>query len=382
MAVRAPFSRAAEGVRLPDGNPNLSATLALTQKYNITADASGNLDVVVLPNLYCHSFTTRGSITGGVPLGLANLAITADTLHNVVSNVAGKVGLGFDTTTLTGQYSRYRVVSYGARVRTTAGVAALGEFTAAVMALKGHTPVLSTAAPSTTDGLGNTRTYPSYWSAYGPRQTMAATLGALGLPNSGVDNDGVVDIPKLTNTPCHAVSSAAQVAARGLHMRGLPYEAQCRDYISTAFNAIGTDSVDSGTPAGTAGAANAVQQVGVDMSFSRVAGTESLVLCGTGFTPSTTVGTIEVIYHVEAMTNPNYAVLVRPTGQAPRVAGSQTIDQVLTSVHRIPRISFADVVQTVGDAMLGEIEGRVGAAAGGAVSGLGGMLGRLMQLGV
>jgi hypothetical protein len=112
------------------------------------------------------------------------------------------------------------------------------------------------------------------------------------------------------------------------------------------------------------------------MSFCRVAGTESLILCGTGFAASSVVGTIEVIYHVEAMTNPNYAVLVRPTGQAPRTAGSQTIDQVLTSVHRIPRISFADVVQTVGDAMLGEIEGRVGAAAGGAVSGLGGMLGR------
>jgi hypothetical protein len=118
------------------------------------------------------------------------------------------------------------------------------------------------------------------------------------------------------------------------------------------------------------------------MSFCRVAGTESLILCGTGFAASSVVGTIEVIYHVEAMTNPNYAVLVRPTGQAPRTAGSQTIDQVLTSVHRIPRISFADVVQTVGDAMLGEIEGRVGAAAGGAVSGLGGMLGRLMQIGV
>lgn len=381
--MRAPFSRAAEGARLPDGNPNLSATLALTQKYNIVTDATGSLDVTVLPNLYCHSFSSRGSISGGNNLVLAATTNTLNTLHNSVSDVAAKNGLGFDVATLNTQYSRYRVVSYGVRVRSTTGIATTGEFTTAVLALKGMTPVLSSSAPLTFDGMATPRTFPSYWGGYAPRSTFSATLASLGLPSSGADNAAVIDIPKLPNTPCHAVASAAQVAQRGLHIRGLPFESRCRDYISTSFSALGTDSVDVGTVLGDlVGSTYGVQQVGVDMSFSRVAGTESVVVAGTGFPASTTIGSIEVIYHVEAMTNPNYSLLCRPTGQVPRVAGSQTLDQALVSLHRVPRISFSDVVQTVGDAMLGEIEGRVGAAAGGAVSGLGGMLGRLMMAGV
>jgi hypothetical protein len=128
-----------------------------------------------------------------------------------------------------------------------------------------------------------------------------------------------------------------------------------------------------------AGATYASQQFGVDMPFGRVDGTESIILGGTGFPGFAQAATIEVIYHIEAIPNPQYAVLCRPTSQAPRVASNQTLDQVLTSIHRIPRSSFSDVVQTAGDAMLGEREGRVGAAAGNAVSGLGGMLARLMM---
>lgn len=331
----------------------------------------------MLPNLYCHSFTTRGSITGGDTLVLANEATTADTNHAPVG-VTGKTGLGFDVITLNEQFTRYRIVSYGARVRTTAGLNATGEFTCAVMALKGQSPTLATRPASIIDGQNFSRTFPSYYGSYGPRQTTGRLLQSLGLPSTSTDNAALLDLPKLTNTPCHAVASAAQVATRGLHMRGLPYEAQCRDYVSTAFNAYGTDSMDVGSLIGGAGSASAIQQLGVDMSFARVAGNESLVVGGTGFTASATIGTIEVIYHVEAMTNPNYALLVRPTGLAPTTAGSQTIDQVLTSLHKVPRISFADVVQTAGDAMLGEIEGRAGAAMGGAVSGLAGMLGRMM----
>jgi hypothetical protein len=140
--------------------------------------------------------------------------------------------------------------------------------------------------------------------------------------------------------------------------------------------------MDVGSSAGDGAAATyAVQQVGVDMSFARVGGHESIVLAGTGFPVSTTIGTLELIYHVEAITNPAYAVLARPTGVVPRVASGQTLDQVLTSVHRVPRVSFADVLQTMGDAMLGEIEGQAGAAAGRAATGVGGMLARLLTLG-
>lgn len=383
MAVRAPFSRAAEGARLPDGNPNLSATLALTQKYALTANADGELDVTVLPNLYCHSFTTRGSIVAATDLALGSATTTLDGRQVAVTQT-GKTGLGFDVTTLNGQYTRYRVVSYAARLRATAGVSATGEFTTAVLPLKGLTPMLNSLLPGVSGADGSTVGSNSYWSGCGPRANLSNVIASLGLPYTGSGNTAVVDFTKYTNTPCHAVASAAQVAQRGMHVRGLPFEAAARDYINTTYSAHGTDSLDVAFYMGSGAAglvSSGMQQLGVDMSFARVGGHESLSIGGAGFLPSTTVGTVEVIYHVEAVTNPQYAVLARPTGQVPKVANNQTLDQVLTTLHRIPRISFADVVQTAGDAMLGEIEGQVGHAAAGAASSLAGMLGRLMSAG-
>jgi hypothetical protein len=382
VAVRAPFSRAAEGARLPDGNPNLSATLALTQKFALQTDADGNLDTVVLPGLYTSAFTTRGSIVGGVNLALASATTTANTLNGPTVAVNTAEGIGFAVNTLAGQYARYRIVSYGARLRTTTGVTTTGEFTCAVMPLKGQAPQLSSGYPAVIDGAATAQDSNSYWGSYGPRNTLDNLLIHLGLPYSGSGNTAQLDIPKLVNTPCHAVASASQVAARGLHMRGLPFEASARDYRTMTFSSYGTDSLDVATSAGSAaGATYAVQQVGVDMSFARVGGHESIVLGGTGFPVSSTVGSLELVYHVEAITNPAYAVLARPTGVVPRVAPGQTLDQVLTSIHRIPRVSFADVLQTAGDAMMGEIEGQAGAAMGRAASGIGGMLTRLLTIG-
>lgn len=378
--ARAPFSRAAEGARLPDGNPNLSATLALTQKHNLVANVNGDLDVVVFPNLATLAMTTRGSIVNGTPLSIAGTATTGDTQH-LPTTSAQFSGVGFDVDTLAGQYNRYRIVGYGARLRVQAGVSATGEFLTAVMPLKGMVPPLSTAIPAVQQGFSaSTVSTDSYWGGAGPRSTVVSYLDSMGLPHTGAGNNAVINGARLVNTPCHAVASAAQVAARGLHMRGLPFESGCRDYRTINFRALGTDSIDAATVVGAA-IANAVQQYAVDLSYARIGGHESLVITGNGFTPNSTVASLEVVYHVEAITNPQYAVLARPTGQIARVASGQTLDQILTSVHRIPRISFSDVVQTVGDAVLGEVEGQIGVATSGAVSSLAGMLGRLMTAG-
>lgn len=383
MAVRAPFSRAAEGVRLPDGNPNLSSTLALTRKFQLQSNADGEVDLTVLPNLYCTSFTTRGNISGGgTPIALATTTSTVDTINTVTTTTSAR-GVGFDVETLKAQYSRYRVAAYGVRLRATAGTSALGEFICSALPLKGMTPKLNDALPAVVQGTGTNAGSSSYWSSAGPRETLENTLLSLGLPSSGADNAAKLDFTKLTNTPAHAIASAAQVAARGLHARGLPYEAQARDYMSTTFSAVGTDSLDVASSVGAAtGSAYAVQQYGVDMSAFRVAGTESIVIAGSGFTPSSVVGTVEIIYHIEAMTNPQYSLLVRPTGRISSTPTGQTLDQALVHLHKVPRFSFTDVVQTVGDSMLGELEGRAATAGAGAVSSMAGMLGRLLIAGV
>jgi hypothetical protein len=273
VAVRAPFSKAAEGVRLPDGNPNLTSTLVLTQKYQIAADANGDLDAVIMPNLYCHSVSPRGSISTTNKVRLANPTNTANTIANAVLGAAN--GLGFDVNTLSGQYTRYRVASYGMRLRTTQGVSGAGEFTVAVLPCVGQTPYLDSSWPAATDGNGAIVGSISYWGSAGPRSQLGEWMYSMGIPTTSQDNSAVVDVAKLVNAPSHAVASASQVAARGLHVRGLPFESRVRDFRTTRFNAYGTDSWDMAMHAGNAaGATYASQQFGVDMSFGRVDGTE------------------------------------------------------------------------------------------------------------
>lgn len=384
VAARAPFSRAAEGVRLPDGNPNLSSTLALTRKIQVQSDANGEVDLTVLPNLYCTAFTTRGNISGGgTTIALAGTSSSAGTITGTTTTTTAR-GVGFDVESLKAQYSRYRIVSYGVRVRATAGVSATGEFLCAALPLKGQTPFLTDGIPGVNQGQSGTSVGGNtYWGVAGPRSTMENMLLGLGLPSTGSDNAAKMDFTKLANSPAHAIASAAQVAARGLHARGLPYEAQARDYMTTAYSAIGTDSLDVASTVGNeAGSTYAVQQYGVDMSCFRVGGTESIVISGSGFSTTSVIGTIEIVYHVEAMPNPQYSLLVRPTGRISSTPTGQTLDQVLVHLHKIPRFSFSDVVQTVGDSMLGELEGRAATAGAGAVSSLAGMLGRLMTAAV
>jgi hypothetical protein len=292
--------------------------------------------------------------------------------------VGTATGIGFDIGSLSQQYWRYRIVAYGVRLRSVPGVNTSGEYTAAVFPAVGMVPQLSSYEPSLINGDNTGQVYQSYWGACSPRNYMDSFLHQLGLPYSGGGNTAVVNIDRIVNYPQHATVSAAEVAARGVHMRGLPFDGTARTFRSMAWNGNGTDAVDVGFSAvSSTGPNGAIQQFGVDMSAFRVGGHESMVIGGSGFAASTDIGTLEIVYHIEAVTNPNYSLLARPTSQAPTVRPSATLDQVLTQIHRVPRISFADIVTTVGDSLLGEIEGRAGAAAAKGLQSVAGMLARL-----
>lgn len=375
--MRTPFARAAEGARLPDGNPNTTVTFALTRKLALTTDTNGELDAVVLPCLATSVFTTRGS------LGTASLALadptTASNVYYGPTTVTGKRGAGFNIEDLSQAYSKFRVVAYGARLRVASGVNSPGEFTSAVMPLKGIAPALS-PGPVIVQFDGTTASNSSYWSQIAPRNTLTSYLDHLGLPYSGGTdaNTCSITIDRLPNIPYHAVSSASEIAARGLHLRGMPFEGAAREFKNMAFRAVGTDSMDVAFNTGSATLTTyATQQLGVDFSPYRVGGHESMIIGGTGFTASTQVGTLELIYHVEAVPNPQYSLLARPTSALPTVYPTATLDSILSVLHRIPRISFADVVTSVGDAMLGEIEGRAAAGVSGGLSSLAGALARM-----
>lgn len=365
-------------MRLPDGNPNTTVTFALTRKFGFGANATGIMDLTILPCLATSAFTTRESISGS-DLSLAATGTNAGIRYAPVTET-GKMGLGFDVESLAAQYSRFRVVSYGVRLRYQSGISSTGEFTIGVLPLKGIAPPLSQYVPSITGSNGSEQIAgSSYWSGFGPRNTLANYLDALGLPFTGSANAAMVDVTKLVNVPNHATMSASEVAARGAHVRGLPFEGDVRRFKSMAFRAVGTDAMDLALDMTTG--TTSTQQLGVDYSPWLVGGHESIVIGGAGF-PQGTVAQVEVIYHVEAVPNPQYSLLARPTGAIPLNTPSTTLDQVLTTSHRLPRISFSDVVTQAGDALLGDVEGRVVSAAGQGLGALAGALSRLVASGV
>jgi len=259
---------------------------------------------------------------------------------------------GFDIRALANQYQQYRIVGWGARLRASVGITSNGEITGAVLPLKGLLPWTTDAYPSVLNPTGSSRIPPSYYLNAGPVDSLEQYMLSLGVPMTGSGNSSKVDITKLVAIPSHGTMSHSQVAARGAHFRSRPFEPEVATFKRVGFTSTGTDSVDFSLDATGAGA----QQYAVDMSPWKLGGWESIVVGGAGYSPNTLIGHIELIYHVEATLNPNIATLHRPA-----VSPVPSDPALHAAAHRhiakVPRISFADVVQQGEDYVLGSIEG-------------------------
>lgn len=374
-ATRAPFSQLAGGVKVPDGSPLKTSTVVLTRKFQVQSDANGEVDLVILPCLPCCAFTTRSCISGGTTLALASEAVTAGFKDTVT--VTNARGVGFDTDSLWLNYSQFRIAAMGARYRGSAGVSVSGDLTAAVHPLKGLAPPLSTLIPSIAGVAGTAVSTSTYTDAFGPRNTMAAYLDSLGLPNTGSGNAGVIDVQKTVQLPVHGTMSAAEAAARGVHLRSVPFEPSARDFKRTAYRGMGTDAIDCAPNLLTNS-----QLLGVDYSLWKVGGNESMLVTGTAFAANTVIGNVELVYHLEVVPNPNLATLCRPTSVIDTRVLRNSYDEEISRVAHIPRVSFLDTVTSTADMLLGEVEGRVASeAASRGLGTIGGMLTRLLTIG-
>lgn len=373
-ATEAPFSKAAEGVRIPDGCPIMSNTVVLTKRFDLTADSGGFFDAVILPNLATSVFCTHNNLSDSSSLVVANTATGAGA--NTPVSAPSATGFGFDFLSLSSSYSKYRVAAIGARLRGQSGVSTTGEVIVAVHPLKGLAPA-SISAPAITDATSSTALgIPSYAGTAGPRATLQTYLESLGLPVAGSGNSATVDIGKMVGMPCHAVASLSEIAARGLHMRSVPFESSARDYRSMNFWSVGTDAVDAVST--TSGTYN--QNYSVDLGCWKVGGFESIIIGGYGIAAGSKAASLEIIYHLEVIPNPQLSTLARPTSSIPRSIPPAVLDQQLAKLHRIPRISFSDIVTQVGDSLLGDIEGRAAGAAAKGLASVGGMLARLTSM--
>lgn len=365
-----PFSLAAEGAKVPDSISIPTTTLTLTQKVSLSSDTQGALDIICMPTLANYAWSLRSNLSGSgvynAKVGAAGGGVT----------VVGNAG-AFDINAMGNAYQRHRIVGWGIRVRGVSGLSTSGEFIAAPYAAKGLAPATDGYQPAVNLIGSGVVSFPNYVGTAGPADTAEAYVRALGVPYTGTANGVTMDAAKLASLAHHGVASQAQNAARGLHFRSFPFEPSAHEFRNVAFSSLGTDSIDT---VSTLSAATYSQQLSVNMDPWRVGGFESIFIAATGLPASTTVGTLEVIFHLEAIVNPNLAMLARAACRPSPVIPTE-YDKVRQAIARVAHVSFADAVQQGEDYVLGQVEGAVSKYAGAGLASLGGMLTRLMAAG-
>lgn len=378
-SVITPFARAGEGHKTPDGYHLGTTTVCLTQKLALTADSSGNFDLMLFPNLATSGWSTRSNLPSTSPTGIFALS-GAPTVPPTVSQLGRCIS--FDIQALGNSYQTYRIVGWGARLRGVDGLNATGEIIAAAFPARGQVPMNSTfpvgfVNPKT----GNTNPVPSYTynvSASAMQDTVEVYLAQLGVPYSGTLNAAVVNTDRIASMVNHGTASYAQVAARGLHLRSFPFEADATRFRNVAPFQLGMDSFDGGYECSQSTTSYFGQQYSYNLDPWKLFGHESLIMGGSGFTANRQIGTLEIVYHLEVVPNPNLATLARSTALIPPPEAPAAFEIGKQMLVRVPRISFADVVQKAGDSALGYVEGQIEQFGSRAVDNIIGSLSRML----
>ncbi len=319
--------------------------LTLTRRIGIATNASGQADLLLFPNLATSAWSPRGSIAGG---SAALMYVTEGG-----EQTCGTI-FGFPTTGLGAMYQRYRIVGWGVRFRPSTALISPGEVIAAPLMCDGTLPPRNDDGPSTVNSAGTTYKLPyvqSGWNAVAP--TAASRLSALGIPYTGSGNAVELAIDSLATLPGHGVMSHAELAAHGLHGRSKPFSPRAHEFRNIRYWNSGTDAVDN-----AASSATYTASFGVDLSPWRTDGWTSAAIGFTGYQASTAIGTMEIIYHVEATVVPTSGsdIGIRAaTGST--YCDAAEYDQHRSAIAKVPHFSTADLVKQGEDLLYGTIEG-------------------------
>lgn len=322
----------------------------------MTSDASGKAEVICLPNLAASLWSPGGALDS------TNKAFYGNVNGTDQLGPTGSIG-GFDvsqTTGLGGYYHRYRIVGWGVRIKGIGSLTTSGECIVAPIMGKGLAPSSSAYIPSVIDATGATIKVPSYSTAGAAlRDTAEQLMFTLGIPNSGSGDAARPVASGLVALPGHGTVSYAQLAAHGLHLRSKPFDPRAHNFRNVVYTTTGNDSVD--TFENTATGTSIVR--GINYEPWQVDGWSSLVACFTGLPASTTIGTIEVIYHVEATLSPNMPISLGRASAAPSPVNPTEYDSCRREISKLAHVSLADVVQSAEDYAMGTVEGLAGNAA-------------------
>jgi len=273
VALLCPFSDQALGARVPDQFFAPTATLSLREIVSLSNDSGGNIECIIMPNLYNPAVSFRGNISNGGTL----------TTPDGVTFANGAI-LNLTTSAFYSKVTNYRIVSWGVRIRNTTAITnASGVLTVALVPCHTRMRVPQNGYIGGQNGSG----------AGAAGLTAANWLKAVGIPDNG---SGRVDLTSLLELPFHARYQGTQLAEQTFEVHPKMVSPEALQF---------RDSGDSNWGEDMQATASAVYVQPGDASYLMMDGWTSVVIGFTG--GSATAGNqtfdVELIYHVEGSPN-------------------------------------------------------------------------------
>lgn len=275
LALMNPFSERALGARVPDQFFAPTATVALREIISLSNDTSGNIECILMPNVYCPAASFRGSIANGTTLQTPDgVGFTKGAILNASSTLAAKI-------------MNYRIVGWGIRIRnTTAVTGAQGVLTVALVPphLRMRVPQNATIGGQNAGGTGAGNFRAEDW------------LLSMGIPSTGTGSNARVDLTALLDLPFHARYQGTQLAEQTFEVHPKLTSPLGLEFRNSNDGYWGSDMQAT---------TSAVYVQPGDASYLMLDGWTSVVVGYSG--GSTTAGAqtfdLELIYHLEGTPN-------------------------------------------------------------------------------
>lgn len=291
-----PFSAEAEGAQVPDMYSLPTCTQMIRTAFTLsTNDSSGNLDFVLQPNLFCTIASSTGTgatdrITGGEPWSSS---------YNFTEH-------GVSNQTVVAQYfSRYRVVSWGMRLRTL--VTPQGQ--------QGKFYIAKVPAINQWANYSTAYTNAAYWSDY---------LDFYELPEPDATNNitnSIIGLPTATQNMVSALSLEQGLETVGSIVSPVAFEwrdstqSAIIDQHSTDQPIYQSGQIIAQTNSGTG---DPYPVLAMDSDFLRQAGWSCILFKATGLstTPQPWFD-VEVVFHLEGLPPVTNSVIMVPSKNPP-----------------------------------------------------------------
>lgn len=313
-----PFSRYSEGAKIIDGYKAMRVSYPVPASDILTTDASGNAQMLVLPNMSCSALVLTGTLSNTTSTFSFAPTTVATTPYDTPLATVGLSGLSMDNATnLRSVGNKYRIVGWGVIVKTLPGVSSPGRILMTKFTASGKAPLRTADISRSTQGgggpinlqagSGNTETASA---GYDPttdsarRPTISAFIQQQGLPSDG----SLLQVEALRRIPTTTTSSIAALGVNALLIRGKRTSNEYLMWKGTGptYEAAGEVMTGVSTMDNPANAARAFEDLGIvnyskglDLTYMDMSGHDGLAIAITGAAASTGMLDFELVYHIE-----------------------------------------------------------------------------------